>query len=151
MKAKQILIIDDELWTVESTIDRINRVFGDETVVYCDDVIDGLNKIIENEYACIILDVMFPLPDMGNEQNRAVLLKEFEPLHSVEMTPVNTGIVVLHNIRNVLDVTVPVICFTIRKDESLIEQISKYKKTIHIHKLDEKAFELLINELKKYR
>ncbi|MBK8484266.1 MAG: response regulator transcription factor [Saprospiraceae bacterium] len=137
MNNKKILIIDEEFWSIEPAIYKIEKEFGKDSTVYCADGSEGLDMLQTNNFSCIILDIMFPL---------GAALEDV--LENIE--PINGGLIILDRIRNILGLKIPVICFTIRDDDEVKIEIKKYTKASHISKLNEKAEDLLISQIKKY-
>jgi CheY-like chemotaxis protein len=139
MSFKKILVMDEEYWSIEPAIDRIESLFGKEILEYSSNGVEGLRQLKDHNFKCIILDIMFP---MGDDMD---ILEEEEGLKSI-----SGGISVLHEIRNTLKMKTPVICFTIRDDDEVKASIKKYANTIHISKLNMNGLELLINQIKRY-
>lgn len=133
----KILIIDEEYWSIEPAIDRIKSVYGDDCCTYCADGSEGVESLRNGQFSCIILDIMFPLGSGwesttgGNES-------------------INGGLIVLQYLRKTLKIKIPIICFTIRDDAAVKAEISRYTETFHVSKVDGRALELLMQQLKKY-
>jgi CheY-like chemotaxis protein len=136
MTRRKFLIMDEEYWSIEPVIDRIFSVFGNDSIVYCADGSEGLEKLGEGEFSCIILDIMFPLGTrLDNDSDTSQSIKG--------------GLIILKRIREVLKYNIPIICFTIRDDDEVKFEIAKYSNTYHISKLNGRAIDLLISQLKK--
>jgi len=137
MSQKRILFIDEERWSIEPIIDRINSEFGD-TVDYIEDGSSGLSLLLQkgDQYQCVILDIMFPLgADLDDgEEDRSV----------------RAGLILLHLIRRIHRIKVPIICFTIRDDDEVKTTIEKFSNATHICKVNMRAMDLLMIQLRKY-
>jgi CheY-like chemotaxis protein len=135
--AKKILIMDEEYWSIQPAIDRIHFVFGEDVTTYCASGYEGLTRLQEAEFGCVILDIMFPLgEEMDSDEDSTQSIRG--------------GLIVLGEIRKKLRMSIPVICFTIRDDEEVKQEIKKYQNTFHISKLNNNGLEILIIQLKKY-
>ena len=135
MTKKKILLIDEEYWSIEPIIDRIQNTFGKDTVVYCADGAEGLKMLLQYEFACIILDIMFPLGSfLETDEN--------------EGDSINSGLIILKRLRENLKCRIPVICFTIRDDDQAKSEIKKYDDSYHISKLNPRAIDILINQIR---
>jgi CheY-like chemotaxis protein len=137
MSKKKVLIMDEEYWSIEPVIDRIQSVFGVESYVYCADGSEGLERFEQEEYSCIILDIMFPLGsalDTDDDSSQSI----------------KGGLIMLKRLRDIIKTKVPIICFTIRDDDEVKTEILKYSNTSHISKLNSRALDLLITQLRKH-
>jgi CheY-like chemotaxis protein len=134
---KKILIMDDEYWSIEPAIDRIHYVFGNEITRYCPSGYEGIKLLRQEPFLCVILDIMFPLG---------------EEMDSDDDSPssIRGGLIVLNEIRKSLELSIPVICFTVRDDDEIRQEINKYPNTSYISKLNTNGLEALIVQLKKY-
>lgn len=132
MSNRRILVMDEEFWSIQPAIDRIERVFGSGITEWCDSGLAGLTQLQDTKqnYCCVILDIMFPLGRDTDEDS------------------ISGGLIILNEIRNILHQDIPVICFTFRDDESVKTEINKFTRTTHISKLT--GLEQLINQIKKH-
>jgi CheY-like chemotaxis protein len=137
MSKKRVLIMDEEYWSIEPVIDRMQSLFGKETTVYCSDGTEGIERLKSEEFCCIILDIMFPLgASVETDEDSSQSIRG--------------GLIILKRIREVLKCKTPVICFTIRDDDEVKNEISKYANAMHISKLNIRSMELLMTQLRKY-
>ena len=131
MKAKQILIVDEERWYAEAIFQRILAEFNAPIYDYVVNGEDALSCLTSTPYEVVILDLMLPLGE-------SLSLPENEP-------DLMYGIYILRRIRET-NKTLPVVCFTILGEEKIKKQIKELNAT-YIHKLDDNGFDKLFMEL----
>lgn len=129
--------MDEEYWSIEPIIDRIKNHYGDDSYVYCADGTEGIETFEKGTFACIILDIMFPLG------------ADYEDDADADLA-INGGLIILKKLREEIRTTVPVICLSLRDDDEVKAEIEKYDHTMHISKLNSRAMETLISQLNKH-